>query len=108
MNFSVVAAALLVVLTVNFIDSQETSSSPPSPPLGRWPWGPKPPRHCRPHHGGFFEILNCDKFFRDIKMEMDELRNNSTESCKTLSTWENKKMQVRTTYDCSRQRCTSR
>uniref|UniRef100_A0A4Q8KBK2 U9-Hexatoxin-Hc1e_1 n=1 Tax=Hadronyche cerberea TaxID=1107879 RepID=A0A4Q8KBK2_HADCE len=90
MNFSVVAVALVVVLTVNFIDSQETSSSPPSPPsppLGRWPWGPKPPRHCRPHHGGFFEILNCDKFFRDIKMEMDELQNNSTESCKTLSTW---------------------
>uniref|UniRef100_A0A1D0BN92 U5-hexatoxin-Hi1a n=1 Tax=Hadronyche infensa TaxID=153481 RepID=T51A_HADIN len=89
MNFSVVAVALVVVLTVHFTDGQETSSSLPSPPSplpGRWPWGPKP-WHCRPHHHGFTMIYGCEKFSRDMKKEMDALRNNGSESCRTLSTW---------------------
>uniref|UniRef100_A0A4Q8K815 U7-Hexatoxin-Hf1g_1 n=1 Tax=Hadronyche formidabilis TaxID=426499 RepID=A0A4Q8K815_HADFO len=112
MNFSVAAVALLVVLTVHFIDSQETSPpTPPSPPsavAGRWPWGPKP-WHCRPHHHGFFMIPGCEQFSRDMKEEMEALKNNGSESCRTLSTWARKrKLQVRTTYGCSKQCCTSR
>uniref|UniRef100_A0A4Q8K8V1 U7-Hexatoxin-Hf1c_1 n=1 Tax=Hadronyche formidabilis TaxID=426499 RepID=A0A4Q8K8V1_HADFO len=93
MNFSVAAVALLVVLTVHFIDSQETSPpTPPSPPsavAGRWPWGPKP-WHCRPHHHGFFMIPGCEQFSRDMKEEMEALKNNGSESCRTLSTWAEK------------------